>query len=305
QRTESDLRQAAAHFERAIALDPGYAQAHAALAQTSVLLPYFGAAPPLTAMPRGRSAAERALELDPNSAAARAVLALTLYQFDWDWDAAEREFKRAVELDPNHTPTRQWYAEFLNYSRRFDEARAQLDYAVKLDPLSPTLLGARACPELWEGHFDAAAEIHEKTLAQHPDFPLALYKLGLTHAHAGRYEQAAATYERALPLLGPMFVGPAQAWVQARLGQEEGARALLAQLSREGETRYVPPYKLAIVYAGLKDAEQAFAWLERAVQAHDDRLVFLSVDRHFSALRGDPRFAELLRRLGLPPAKDP
>lgn len=299
-RTPDALREALPELRRALDADPGYAQAHAALAQAYVLQPFYGLAPPREAMPRARAAARAALALDADLGEAHAVQAVVLYQFEHDWAAAAAAFERALAASPNDATLRQWYAEFLGYAGRFEASRAQIEWAAALDPLSPVVAALRGSPDLWAGHCDAALPHLDAALEFAPDFPLARYAQALCHRAQGRLDEAITIYRRLLPQLGEGFVLASLANAEAARGDATAARRHAQTLARRAERRYVPPYKFAVVHAGLGEMEAAFAWLERAYQARDERLVLLDVDVHMDPLRNDPRFADLRRRVGLP-----
>jgi DNA-binding winged helix-turn-helix (wHTH) protein/TolB-like protein/Tfp pilus assembly protein PilF len=300
QRTPAALQEALAEFRRALDADPAYAQAHAGLAQSYGLLPFYGLSPPGEAMPRARAAAEEALAIDPDLAEAHAVRAVVHYQYEHDWAAAAGAFERALRASPSDATTRQWYAEFLGYAGRFEESRAQIEQAAVLDPLSPVVATLRASPDAWAGRCETAQRQLDAALALAPEFPLALYSRALCYRAQNRLDDAIAIYRRLLPRLGEGFVLASLANAEAAHGDRAGARAHAQALDRLAERVYVPPYKFAVIHAGLGEREQAFARLEQAFAQSDERLVLLDVDPHLEPLRQDPRFAELRRRVGLP-----
>jgi DNA-binding winged helix-turn-helix (wHTH) protein/TolB-like protein/Tfp pilus assembly protein PilF len=300
QRTPEGMRQSLPALRLALDADPSYAQAHAALAQAYVLLPFYGLGPPDDAMPRARAAAREALALDPDLADAHAVLAVVHYQFEHDWDAAASSFRRALAANPNHATARQWYSEFLGYSGRFDEAQAQIDKASALDPLSPVVATLRGSPDFWARRYDAARRRYFALLQNEPGFPLASYALAVSYHAQGRLDEAVEIYRRVLPQLGESFVLASLAHAEAMRGDKAAARRHAEALGRLAERGYVPPYKFAVIHAGMGEADAAFAMLERSYAARDDRLVLLDVDPLLDPLRGDPRLADLRRRVRLP-----
>ncbi len=299
-RTPDALREALPEFRRALDADPGYAQAHAALAQAYVLLPFYGVTPPREAMLRARAAAREALTLDAGLGEAHAVQAVVLYQFEHDWAAAAAAFERALAANPSDATTRQWYAEFLGYAGRFGESRAQIEYAAALDPLSPVVATLHGSPDLWAGRCEAALRHIDAALEFAPDFPLALYARALCYRDQGRLDEAIAIYRGLLPRLGEGFVLASLANAEAAHGDAATARRHARTLTRLAACVYVPPYKFAVIHAGLGEIEAAFVWLERAYEVRDERLMLLDVDTHMDPLREDPRFADLRRRVGLP-----
>ena len=300
ERTPAALQDALSQFRGALDADPGYAQAHAGLAQTYVLLPFYGLSPPREAMPRARAAAQEALALDPDLAQAHAVRAVVHYQFEHDWAAAAAAFQRALAASPGDATTHQWFAEFLGYASRFDESRMRIEEAAALDPLSPVVATLRGSPDMWAGRCEAAGPHLAEALAFAPDFPLALYSRALCHRAQGRLDEAIAIYRRLLPRLGEGFVLASLANAEAARGDHVGARDHARALARLADRAYVPPYKFAVIHAGLGEAEAAFARLEQAYAESDERLVLLDVDPHMDPLREDPRFTDLRRRVGLP-----
>lgn len=300
QRTPDALQEALREFHRALDADPGYAQAQAGLAQSYVLLPFYGLSPPRAAMPRARAAAQEALDLDPALAEAHAVRAVVHYQFEHDWAAAAAAFERALAASPSDATTHQWFAEFLGYAGRFEESRAYLAQASSLDPLSPIVAALRGSPDVWAGRCEAADRHLAEALAFAPDFPLALYSRAVCYRGQGRLDEAIAIYRRLLPRLGEGFVLASLANAEAARGDHVGARDHARALARLSERAYVPPYKFAVIHVGLGEREEAFARLEQAFEASDERLVLLDVDPHMHPLRRDPRFVELRRRVGFP-----
>ncbi|MGH8235975.1 MAG: tetratricopeptide repeat protein [Steroidobacteraceae bacterium] len=304
ERSAVSLRSAREHYARAIQRDPRFAAAHVGLAELLVLLPLYGIEPPAVAFPQARVAALRALELDPDLADARATLAVVLYQFEWNWPAAETEFRRALELNPNYSTARQWYAEFLSYLGRTRDAEAQIAVAGELDPLSPTIATLRGSPAFWarrpadaERHFRAAIE-------RHPDFALAHYSLAMSQLAIGRADEARQSFEVARKGLQDEFVAPSLAHALVAEGRRSDAEALLAALYAGERGRYVSSYKIAVLLAALEQTDAAFARLEQAKRAHDDRLVLIAVDPFLDSLRADDRFVALRRAVMGPDGKE-
>jgi TolB-like protein/DNA-binding winged helix-turn-helix (wHTH) protein/Flp pilus assembly protein TadD len=300
ERSVESLRRAEDQFRLALARDPQHAQAHVALAELYAVLPLYGVESPETAFPRARTEATRALELDPELAEARATLAVVRYQYEWNWRSAEEEFRRALALNPSYATARQWYAEFLSYSGRYEEARRQIETASSLDPLSPvigTLLGS---PALWSRRYQEAQRLYRAAIATYPDFALAYYSLGLSQIDMGQAADAVDSFERSRAGLGVDFVAPSLAHAYVALGRTDEARTLLADLLQAERAHYVSPYKIAVTCVALGDREQAFVRLTRAADIHDDRLALLGVDPLLDGLRTDPRFAALLQRVASP-----
>jgi TolB-like protein/DNA-binding winged helix-turn-helix (wHTH) protein/Tfp pilus assembly protein PilF len=297
ERSAVSLRSAREHYERAIQSDPRLAAAHMGLAELLVLLPFYGIEPTKTAFPKARESALRALEIDPGLAEAHATLAVVHYQYEWDWTKAEAEFRRAIELNPNHATTRQWYAEFLGYAGRTADSAAQIAVAGDLDPLSPIITMLRGSPALWARQYPEAEEKYRAAIARHPDFPLAHYGLGLTLLGLGRAEEASAEFGIARESLGDEFVLPSLAHAYVGAGRRADAERVLEGYSALGRERYVSPYKIAVLQAALGRTDEALGWLERARDERDDRLVLIGVDGLLDSLRTHARFQEIQKQV--------
>ncbi len=299
QRTLAGLSAAIDSFNAALQLEPDYIDALTGLADSWLLMPLYGAVAPNDAMPKAREAAERALQLDPAESRAHAVIGVINMQYDWEWVAAESHLRKAQTLNPNDATTEQWLGELNCYRRHFDECRRHYRIATGLDPLSPILRMLQGSPDLYAGRFEAAVAVYLSTLDEMPDFEFT--HLGLGHAYIGleAWEDAIASYETLLPDVGLAIVGGPLIFALAKSGETKRARDLLRELETLAQRRYVPPSKLAIAYLGLSDREQSIAWLRKAVEAHDDRLVYLGVDNLFAELRSDAEFREILARIGL------
>lgn len=302
ERSVQSLPLAREQFALAIERDPGYAPSHVALAELYAVLPLYGVEPPDLALPKARAAALRALELDDGLAAARATLAVVRYQHDWDWPGAEAEFRRAIALNPSYATARQWYAEFLSYAGRYEEAKAQIALAFEFDPLSPTIATLRSSPALWAHRYAEAEQGYRAAVAAHPAFGLAHYSLGLSLLGQKRAAEAVIAFEHAHRGLSLEFVAPSLAHAYAALGRTDEARALLGGLQEFERAHYVSPYKVAVLHAALGEREAALSRLEQALRIHDDRLVLLRVDPLLDALRAEPRFAKVLASTVVPRA---
>ncbi len=304
ERSVESLARAGNYFQLAIERDPGFARAHIAEAELQAVLPLYGLESPDVAFPKARAAALRALELDPAAAEAHATLGVVRYQYEWDWDRAEQEFQSAISLNASYATARQWYAEYLSYAQRFEEAEAEIAFARVLDPLSPTIQTLASGPALWSRRYKEAEAGYRAVLAADPDYSLAHYALGLCQLGEGKADEALASFRQALRGLGPDFVYPSMAQAFAAMGKGAEARELLTAMLAGARGHYVSPYKVAVTYVALDEHEAAFDWLAEAVLNRDDRLVLLAVDPFMDPLRGDPRFDELLRQI-MPPARHP
>ncbi len=298
-----DFRKSIAAYQQAISLQSDYAAAYVGLADDYVLLgqaPNDGL-PPLEAKPQARAAAERALALDPNLGEAHAVLALIAFGFDWNFDAAEREFHRALELEPNNPTIHEWYGHYCIVRNRLPQAQEETTHALELDPVSPLFNTVRAETFYYARDYDAAVVQARRTIEQYPNFLFAHYWLGSAYREKKMYLEAVREFSEARRVSGD---NPAMIAVHghalARSGDAAGARKALAQLQRIGKSRYVPAVYFAAIYLGLGDNESAMNWFERAYKERNDRLVYLAVDPIADPLRSEPRFRDLLRHIGLP-----
>jgi|SRR5436190_244441 len=307
--TEESWLRAKEYFEKAIAKDPDYAPAYAALAEVYGRQPRAGA---MTRNPREnriqiRRWCEKALELDDTLAEPHAILA-RLAQQQWDWVNAEREYRRAIELNPSYPAARIWHAMYLYAMQRFDEAAAEARRAQELDPTSPLVNTWAGAAYFLVGRVDEAMASWRRALELDPGDVDASLALGRAYVTQGKYEAAIAQLKRAVLLnpKQPMVVG-ALAHAQARAGEREEALRLMGELRRiEAEkVGFVSPFGMIWGYAGLGDNDRAFAWLEKAYQERYDRMVWLNVDPLLAPLRPDPRFADLVRRMGLPAPSSP
>jgi TolB-like protein/Flp pilus assembly protein TadD len=302
-RTEEGMKKGLEYFQQAIEKDPNFALAYSGVADTYDLLgtpDAGGAMPPNEALPKGKKAALKAIELDETLAEPHVSLAHVKYYYDRDWPGAEREFKRALELNPNYPQAHHWYAIYLVWSGRTNEGLAEIRRAQELDPLSLPInmsVGWLLCDT---NRTDEGIEQLRKTIEMDPGFVIAHHRLALCYERKGAYDEAIAEYHKVLDLGGKSVgtAGLGQAYAMA--GKRNEALNALAELQEQSKQRYVSRGVFALIYAALGDKDQAFAWLEKAVEEHDLSVARLKVDHRFDPLRSDPRFAELVKRVGLP-----
>jgi len=300
-RTPDGIQKAIEYFQAAIAKDPGYAGAYAGLADC-----YHVPAnplPPREKMPLAKAAAMKALQLDDTLVEAHTSLARVLAVYDWDWPAAEREFKRAIELNPRYAPAHEWYGWYLSATGRFREAEAEKKRALELEPLSLIINFEVALASYLSRNYDQAIDQFQKTLELDANFPPPHTFLGAAYEQKGMFEEAIAAFQRAIPVTqshAKVLAMAGLAHVYAVSGRKTEARKILGELQRLSEHSYVPATDVALVYAGLGDKDKAFAWLDKAYEEHSFSLSNLKVEPRFDPLRSDPRFADLLRRIGLP-----
>ena len=291
------------YFEQAVEREPRFALAYAGMAESYVLMADLGATfklPPKDAFTRAKAAALKAVEIDETLAEAHVSLGRIAFNYEWDWAGAEREFKRAIALKPDCVPAHHWYSHLLISQGRFDESLAESLHALALDPLDVAMnfhLGFH----YWNAReYDLARAQLEKTLTMDPNHHETHGILGSTYAQQGRYSEAIAEWQKGIELGGwdkRGFLG----YVYALSGRRGEAQKLLAQLLDEAKSKPVSAYNIARIYTGLGEKEQAFSWLEKAIDERDSNLTMpgLKPDVQLDTLRSDPRFEELLRRMGL------
>jgi DNA-binding winged helix-turn-helix (wHTH) protein/Tfp pilus assembly protein PilF len=299
-RTEEGMEKSIAFFEEAIDVDPSYALAYAGLADAHFLLGVYRARPPRETFPKAQAAAAKALELDSELAEAQCCLAYMKACYDWDWLGAEREFKRALELNPNYVTGHIWYSDYLSALGRFDEALAQVERALEMDQLSLISNLNLALPLYFARQYDRAIEQLHKTLELDQNYALGHWSLGRAYRQQGRYEEAIAELQKAVNLSGmsPLMVA-ALGRGYAVAGRSDEARKIINELEQLSGQRYISPYDIATIYLGLGERDQAFSWLDQAREERAGRLFFLKVDPYLDSLRPDPRFSALLHSVNL------
>jgi serine/threonine-protein kinase len=299
QDTEESLQKAIEQYNRAISLEPNYAQAFAGLASvyTEMSSVYL---PPSEAMPKAKQAVLKALALDGALAEAHMALAEIHWWSDWDFPAAEQEFKRAIELNPNQPKVSGEYAQFLARTLgRFDEGITMADRALQLDPLALDILYSVADTFYSARQYDREAEAANKILELDRNSRFGHFNLGRAYLLKGQNEQAIAELQKAVdPQSG--FGLDRLGWAYGVAGRKSEALKTLTELQALAERKYVPPHSFAYIYAGLGDKERAFEWLEKGYTGRDDALTRLKTEPMFDSLRPDPRFTDLMRRVGLP-----
>jgi DNA-binding winged helix-turn-helix (wHTH) protein/TolB-like protein/Flp pilus assembly protein TadD len=289
------------YFEKAIEKDPNYALAYAGLADAYNRLSGFNAMPPKDGYPKATAAALKALEIDDNLAEAHASLGTVKFFYDWDWSGAEREFRRAIELNPSYSDAHQLFSYYLSAMGRGDEALAEMKRAHELDPLSLEKLAGIGEMLYFQRQYDRAIEQYQKTLEMDPNSGFAHWAIGNVYVHKGMYTEAIGEYQKAIPLSGDSPDEPAMlAYAYARSGKRNEAEQIINELKERSQRSHVAPTIIAVIYSGLGENDRAFEWLEKAYEGHDFLLVFLKTEPMFDNLRADPRFTELLRRVNLP-----
>ncbi|MGO9254728.1 MAG: tetratricopeptide repeat protein [Bryobacteraceae bacterium] len=295
--TKEALEKGLDYFRQAIALDPNYAQAYSGISAVIALADDV-AGDPRDIMPKAKEAALKAVELDDTLAEGHVELGTVYLTYDFDWPAAEREFRRGVELSPNYARAHELLGWFLVLMGRTEEGLVHNRRAVALDPVSLEIAGVLGWDLYFARHYDDAVAETRKALDLDPELGFGYSTLGQVYAQQGRFAEAIAAQQKAQE--GVVSPAAELARVYALAGRAE-ARQGLAELRAGAKRQYVPKYMIAIVYAALGDKDQAVAQLEQGYQDRSQWMAFLKADPEMDSLRSDPRFQDLMRRLRFPP----
>jgi TolB-like protein/Flp pilus assembly protein TadD len=307
-RTRAHVIKSVDYFKQAIDKDPLYALAYAGLAEAYILTPTYTADSPNDAYPKARAAAIKALELDETLAEAHTALAGIMSDYDWNFEQAEKEFKRALELNPNYAGARHWYAEYLLAMNRRDEALAEIKRARELDPLSLIINSMVGLVYREKGEYDQAVEQLQKTIEMDPNFSRAHLFLAETYERKGLFEEAVAEYEKHTIIIGVPPEQAAREWREVREAYKTGGAkaywkklAALYEKLRASKLDLAPPPLsiIAGIYVQAGENERAFALLEKEYEQHNSNFERLQ-SSIFDPIRSDPRFQNLMRRIGLP-----
>lgn len=299
-RTEKDLNKAIGFFQQAVNKDPDYALAYDGLADCWLPLGWYGYLSPAATYPNARVAVTRALRLDDSLAEAHTSLAFVKLFYDRDWAAAERELRRAIDLNPNYANGHHWYAEYLLLVNRHKEAIAEAARARELDPLSNIINTSLGSRYFFARQYDKAIEACRNVVEMDPTFIQARLVLGQAYEQKGMLREATAEFETAVSLDGGSSMYTASlAHAFGVVGRRAEALKVLEDLRKMAESRFVSSYDLALADVGIGDSAKAFELLNAAVQERSPRVLYLGVDPRFDPLRADPRFTELLRSVGL------
>lgn len=300
-RTADELQQGIDFFNQAIAIDPNYAAAYAGLADCYNMLVVYGRLQPKEGFPKAKEAAMKALDIDENQAEAHSSLAFIKFRWDWDRAGTEREFQTAIKMKPGYAPAHQWYSSYLVAVERFDEAIAEAKRTEELEPLSFVASSHLGWIYYLSGKNDEAVEQCKKIVDLDPSsFPARRY-LGLAYEGKGKYNEAIQEFQTGVKISGSPLMLALLGHAYAASGKRAEAKQVLNELEQLQSQRYVSPYTVAAIYAGLKDEEQAFNWLEKAVAERDIWLMNLKVDPVFAKLRSNRKFTDLLARIRLRP----
>lgn len=297
--SEQGFRDAAEYFGRAIQKDPGYGLALAGLADTNILLEDSGYLSPKEACPRAQSSAMEAVASNDQLAEAHGSLALVKEYCAWDWAGTEKEFERAIELNPNLAAAHNWFGSFLAKMGRQDDAQREIAKAQKLEPLSP-IINTTVAWQFYVAHVpDRAIDQLRKTLDVDPNFAPARRLLEEVYEQQGMFKEAVTEWQQALTLSGNPELAASVGSDFRASGYKGVLQNWLEGLKELSKEEYVSPYSIAETHARLRENDQAFLWLDLAVQQRDGRLTSLKVDPMFDGMRADPRFQSLLQRVGL------
>jgi TolB-like protein/Tfp pilus assembly protein PilF len=299
-RTLEGFKNAISHFEQAVDYDPDYALGHAGIADYYTILSIFpySSLPPAEAMPRAKTAALRALEIDPGLAEAHATLGMINFGYEWNYAEAEKDFRIAIDLKPGYVTAHQWYSLFLAAMSRFEEAGIEARKSLEIDPRSAISSSLATVWHYFGREYDQALEeLRKSTLIEATSFIPHLF-LGYVFSAAGEHRQAIESFETACKMSGENLTALARLGYAYGLGgRTSQANAILTRLREESKRRYIPAHHFAFLHLGLGDKDAFFAAMEKAWQERSDYLPYLNVEPPFESLREDPRFQGLLRRL--------
>ena len=300
-RTPPELRKGIDLFQQAIKLDPSYAAAYSGIADCYTALGYGSFLAPKEAFPKALEAATKALQLDSTLAEPHASLGYYRFYFDWDWAAAEQEFRAAISLNPNYEIGYDWYGYYLTAMKRYEEAGTILKKAAELDPLSVPINTDIGFSLFYSGDNDAAIEKLNVSLAMNPNFGLAHLWLGRVYQEKKMFKESIAEYKRGLQITMQWPVAfAALGNVYGLSGDKKEAKNILDTLNLLSAKRFVTSYGVALVYAALNEKDQAFQWLNKAYDERSHWLVWLRSDPRWNNIRSDKRFAALVNNVGLP-----
>jgi len=303
-RTADGFREATKHFRDAIGKDPSYALAYAGLADTYNVLGYYSAQAPKDSYPPAKVAAEKALEIDPTLAEAHASLGYATLFYDRDWEAAAQHFRDAIHHNPKYASAHQWYAWYFMVVEDFAQCVESLEEAQRLDTLSLVINDHLAYGYLLAGRMAEARGQIRKTQGLSPDYPLALWRLGDYRVAQREPERAVDAYRQAADVTDGRLCLGYLGMAMAEMGDLAGAEATLERMDMNSSVRYISPLDRALIFAGMGQWDLAFRWLDKAIDARVSDVVRMKLLPWPGLMRSDPRFAEMVERLNLPPGTD-
>jgi TolB-like protein/Tfp pilus assembly protein PilF len=301
-RTAAGFKAAIEDFQQAIASDPGYALAYAGIADCYATLPFYDQGPPIQFYHKAKAAATRALDIDRTLAEAHTSLGHILLYYDWDWVAAQKELKRAIELAPGSSEAHHVYAYYLSALGRSTDAIQELERSLECDPVSLSPNAGLGVMFYFARQYDKAIQQLLKTIDLDADFAPAHAFLGWAYAQQGMYEQAIAECKKATSLVDAPWILTSLGYAHALAGRRGAAERVLDQLNERAKRGYVSPYDLAVMYSILGKQDQALAHLDAAYEERSGVLIWgLQNDPRLDGLRGEAAFTNLLRRVGFAP----
>ncbi len=298
-REEGNLYKALEYFEKALEEDPTYAKAYTGIADTYNVLPMFSSVLLEEAYEKSKEAVLKALEIDDTLAEVHTSMA-SIKELEFDWEGAQREYKRAIELNPGYATAHHWYAYNLVCRGEFDESLAEMRKAQELDPLSIVINNWLGDPLYFSRRYEDALEQYKKNVELFPDNAMAHSNLGETYAAIGKYEEAIVELEKAVALAESVQDYKAKlGYVYAKSGRRDDAKKIIYELEEQINQKYVSPYLIASIYSALNKGDLAFQWLEKANESRDVYILFLKVDPVLDNIRSDPRFETMLKKINL------
>jgi serine/threonine-protein kinase len=299
-RTAEDMKESIRYYEAAIEKEPNFAQSYAGLADSYITLGDWIVLPQNEAYPKAIAAAKKALEIDDSIAQAYCSLAYLTFIYNWNWEEAERTFNKALELNPNYATAHQWYAEFLASMGRYEEAKKEIRKAKELDPLSKIISSIDGFIEFFARDHSNGIKKCKEVLELDPTYLPARLYLGWNYEQAGMYENAIEELSNVIDIsTGNIMAITALGRAYASSGRKDEARDLLDELLYRSNQDFVPPFFIAVLYTALDEKDKAFEWLDRAFEERNYWLTYFKVHPWVDELRGDPRFEDLLHRIGL------
>ena len=300
-RTSDGIKRAIERFQQSIARDPNFTLGYVGLADSCIALTFYNFAAPREAMPQAKESSIKALAADNTLAEAHTSLAHVLTNYDWNWSAAEKEFKRSIELKPDYATAHEWYAiHYLTATGRLEEALHEMKRALELEPASLVMNTFMGATLYYAGRYDEAIAQCLKTIEMDPNFAVAHWHLGLAYEQKQVLDAATEEFKKAISLSGGsplMRAALGRAYAEAQ--EKHEANKMLDELNELAKQHYVSAYEVATIYVALGNNEQAFQLLEQAYAEHSFHLIYLNVSPQFKSVRSDPRFLDLVQRLGL------
>ena len=296
-RTKDGLNRATDYFKQALKLDPEYALAYAGIADAYSMLSAYNFLSPNEAFPKAKAAALKALEIDETLAEAYTSLAHIKERYDFDWLGSEKNYKKAIELNPNYPLAHHWYGSLLRVTGRFSEAHEEFTRALELDPLSISISASFANIHMFLGEYEQSIAQSKKTLEMDPNYGWAYSVLAKTYLEKAMYDEAIAEYRKAAAITTESLSELGYAYAVA--GEKEKALGVIEELTKQYQKENVYNYGVASIYAGLGEKEKAFEYLEKAFEKRDSSLFSVKIDPWLKSLHSDPRFKALLKKMGL------